>query len=114
MKSSVKDIRQAPRKVRYVVDSVRGKNATSACQSLKLLNKKSACMILKLIESAIANAKNKNVSNLESLTIKKIIVDSGITMKRGRARAMGRSTPLRKRTSRVVVELEEQNKIKEK
>ncbi len=112
MKSSLKDLRQPPRKVRYVADSVRGKNAMSACESLRLLNKKSAAIISKLIKSAISNAKDKNVSNTDSLMIKKIMVDSGITMIRGRARAMGRSTRIRKRTSRVLVELEQKEEIK--
>lgn len=112
MKSSLKDLRQPPRKVRYVADSVRGKNAMLACESLRLLNKKSAAIISKLIKSAISNAKDKNVSNTDSLMIKKIMVDSGITMIRGRARAMGRSTRIRKRTSRVLVELEQKEEIK--
>ena len=107
MKSSATDIRQAPRKVRLVAHFVKGKNVMDACKSLSLLNKKSAIAIQKLIMSAISNAKNKNVQFTEKLVIKSIIVNSGQTMKRSIPRAQGRATPIRKRTSRINLELGE-------
>ena len=108
MKSSVSDIRQAPRKVRLVADAVRGKNVMEACKNLSLLNKKSSIAIRKLIESAVSNAKNKNIQFTEKLTVKSIIVDAGRTLKRQIPRAKGRATPIMKRTSRISLELGEE------
>jgi large subunit ribosomal protein L22 len=74
---------------------------------LKFLKKKAAGYIRKLLESAVANAKN-NYQDLKEkdLIIKELVVEAGPTYHRYRPRAHGRATPIRKKTSRIKVELE--------
>jgi len=97
----------SPRKVRLVVDLARGMNVEQAKIQLKFLNKKAARPILKLLNSAVANAKNNFKLDEKNLYISEIFVNEGPTLKRWRARAMGRSAQIRKRTSNIKIGLEE-------
>ncbi len=106
MKAFLKNYRQSPRKVRLVADLVRGKNAGEALTLLSFTNKDAAVSVKKLIKSAIANAGDEE--GKKDLIIDKIQVDKGITFTRHRPRARGRAAPIRKRTSRVSVQLAEQ------
>ena len=105
VKASLKNYRQSPRKVRLIADLVRGKKVNRALIILKNAPKRAALPLRKLIESAVANAKNDNLSS-ESLVIKKITVDGGPTLFRRRPRARGAAYVIRKRTSHIGVELE--------
>jgi large subunit ribosomal protein L22 len=107
VKAELKNYRQSPRKVRMVVDVIRGKKVKEALNVLTLTTKRSSLPIKKLVESAIANAKHN--FNLESadLFVKEISVNEGVTMYRSMPRARGSSDPIRKRTSRVLVILDE-------
>ena len=104
MKAELKTYNQSPRKVRLVTELVKGKKVTEALNALSFLPKRAALPIEKLIKSALANAKNAG-ANTDSLTIKDIRVDSAGMLVRFMPRAMGRAAPIRKRRSRVVVEL---------
>ena len=106
MKATLKNYRQAPRKVRLVADTVRGRNINEAMTALSFLGKRAASHLQKLIKSAAANAKNTGHDE-KSLFIKEITVDKGHTFKRHRARARGRSSPIRKETSHISIVLGE-------
>jgi large subunit ribosomal protein L22 len=98
-----KFIRISPRKMRYIVDSIRSKSVEEAVEILTFTPQKAASIVKKAIESAAANAIENNNMNEDDLIIKKIFVDEGPTLKRFRARARGRATRIRKRTSHITV-----------
>jgi large subunit ribosomal protein L22 len=96
-----------PRKVRLVVDMIRGKNVDEALNILQFSTKRCARPLAKLVQSAIANADQKGGINIDKLFIHTIFVDGGKVIKRWRPRAMGRATPILKRTSHISVTLEQ-------
>lgn len=100
-------LRMSPRKLRLVVDLVRGKKVTRAQAILGLLHKNGAHPVLKLINSAVANAKHNHNIALESLIVKHITVDGGPVLKRFMQKAHGRATPVRERTSHINLILEQ-------
>lgn len=95
---------QPPRKVRLVTDMVKGKKVPAALAALEFLPKRAALPIKKLIESAAANAK-ENGGNPEELTVQSIIVENAGMLKRYMPRAFGRASLIRRRKSRVKVQL---------
>lgn len=101
IKAKAKFIRMSPRKVRLVVDIVRGKNVETALNQLKFANKLAAKPIAKLINSGIASAKHNYEIEEDNLYIKEIRVDEGPTLHRWMPKAFGRATPLRKRSSHI-------------
>lgn len=105
--ATAKSIRVSPRKMRLVVDQVRGLPVTKAESILRFMNKKAASSVLKLIQSAAANAKDTAKVEKENLKVATIFADGGFVMKRFRARAFGRAVTIRKRTSHVTVVLDE-------
>jgi len=106
-------LRISPRKVRLVADLIRGMEVVEAEKQLKFLNKRSARHLLKLINSAIANARHNFNLNKEDLYISQISVNAGPVLKRWRARARGRATPILKRTSHITLVLSPQEVAKE-
>ncbi len=102
-KASVKMIRIAPRKVRLVLDLVRGKNVSEAIAILDNTNKASSPVVKKLVLSACANAIHNHDMNEENLYIKEIRADEGPTLKRFQPRAQGRAFRINKRTSHIKV-----------
>jgi large subunit ribosomal protein L22 len=100
-------LRIAPRKVRAVVDAVRGRKVEDALNALRFIPRSSAVPVAKLLRSAVANAeqKSKGSVDVDDLVVKKIHVDQGPTMRRFLARAMGRATRINKKTSHVTVVL---------
>lgn len=96
----------SPQKVRLVLDAVRGKTVAQARVQLRFLGKIAAEPVLKLINSACANATNNFGLSPDSLWVKKIVADGGPILYRYRPAAMGRSTPIRKRTTHITVILE--------
>ncbi len=104
MKASLKNLPQSPRKVRLVTDLVKGKRAKDAIAQLTFLPKRAGEPIRKLIESAVANAKQKGES-IDNLHVKNIVVNAAQVLKRMRPRAMGRGAVIKKRFSKVEVEL---------
>ncbi len=108
MKASVTSVRISPRKVRMVVDAVRGKSVSQAMGILAFTRKKAAQPVQKLLKSAVANAvENDGVDDVDNLIIDRIAVDEGPTLKRFTPRARGRATPIRKRTSHIRIALRE-------
>jgi large subunit ribosomal protein L22 len=100
-------VRIAPRKARLVADLVRGKRVGDALTILKFTPKKGSVLINKTLRSALANAENTHMMDVETLFIKSIYVDDGPRLKRWQPRAMGRATPLLKRTCHITVVLGE-------
>ncbi len=96
-------VRMSPRKVRLVMDEVRGKRVEMALNMLALSTGKAARILKKLIDSAVANAVQNNNADPDSLTVKRIFADEGPIMKRWQPRALGRATRIRKRTSHLTV-----------
>jgi len=94
-------------KARLVADVVRGKDVNEAIKSLTFMRQKGAVLIKKLIESAVANAENKKVIDVDNLYVKSIWVDMGPSMKRYRPRAQGRAFEVRKKISHINVVLDE-------
>jgi len=100
-------LRMAPRKVSVVAALVRGKTVGQAVGILQFTNRAAARPVKKLIESAIANATDlsKGQVDIDKLIVKSISVDQGPTARRFMPRAMGRATPIHKKTSHVHVTL---------
>ncbi len=104
-----KTVRISPYKARMVADKIRGISFPEAVDTLKVLPNKSASIILKTLHSAGANARNENPDIVDnSLFVKKVTVDEGISLKRFRPRARGRASRIRKRTSHVTVILSDE------
>ena len=99
--------RLSPRKTRLVVDMVRGKQIQTALNILRFTPQPSARLIAKLLSSAVANAEQKGVSDVDRLYVKSIFVDGGTVLKRFLPRAMGRASKIRKPTSHISVVLAE-------
>ncbi len=114
VKAKARYIRISPKKVRLVIDLVRGMDVSVAENQLAFLNKGAARPVLKLLRSAIANAVNNNKLEKDNLYIKKITADDGPTLKRWMPRAFGRATMLRKRTSHINIVLDEKVPTEEK
>ena len=105
MKAKAKYVRIAPRKARLVADEVRGKSFPEAVSILQFTNKRAAGILGDVIKSAAANAEHNDDADVDDLFVSDVRVDEGPTIKRYRARAMGRATMIRKRTSHVSVVL---------
>ena len=101
-----KHLRKAPRKVRLVVDAVRGDRVDKALKKLEFTNKATAPDVAKVVKSAAANVRDKfqeaRLDN-QDLYIKEIFVDEGATLKRIQPQAMGRANQIRKRTCHITV-----------
>lgn len=102
-------LRIAPRKVRIVVDTIRGKSVGEALNILQYTRKSAALPVAKLLKSAIANAEKKGV-NVDALFVSTVMVDQGPTMRRFMPRALGRAFRVNKKTSHVQLELDEKAK----
>lgn len=100
-------VRIAPNKVRQVVNMIRGKQVDEAISILKFTPKKASGVVEKVLNSAIANAEHNYDMDRDNLYISEAFVDQGPTMKRFKARAMGRADMIRKRTSHVTVVVSE-------
>ena len=100
-------VRVTPRKARYVVDTVRGKNVHDALAILKFTPNAAARVVEKLLKSAIANAENNHRMNADVLVLSRTNVDNGPTLKRMQPRSMGRAYAILKRTSHITVALTE-------
>ena len=100
----VKYIRQSPYKVRFVLDSIRGKKVDYALDFLQFSNKKAARFISKALRSAISNHSQKDENFYpSSIYVKEAYVDEGPKIKRFRPSAMGRASRILKRTSHLTV-----------
>lgn len=105
MKASLKNARISPKKINLIAGLVRGQKAQEALDRLKLTPKKGAKVLYKVVASAVANASNNLDQKLENLFIKSIVVNKGVTFKRGIPISRGRYHPILKRNSNVTVEI---------
>ncbi len=96
-------VRISPRKVRLVVDQIRGKNIKDAQTILAFSERSAAETVAKVLNSAIANAENNHNMRPETLYVKETYVDEGPTLKRIRARAKGSASRINKRSSHITV-----------
>jgi ribosomal protein L22 len=105
VRASAKYVRVAPRKARLIADQVRGMHIEKARALLAFSPRGAAEDIHKLIDSAAANAENNHDLVGDEMVISSITVDEGPTLRRFRPRALGRATPINKRTSHIAVAL---------
>ena len=101
-------VRQSPRKMRLVVDLIRGKSVGEAYALLQYSKKRAAESIDKTLRSAVANARNKadeagSMVDVDELYVKEAYVNEGPRLKRWRAAAQGRAAPIEHPTSHVVI-----------
>lgn len=111
VKAIAKDTGISPRKVRLVVDMVRGKKVEEALSLLKFTTTPTAKVVAKVVKSAVANAENNFQMDPADLKIVSIFADEARTMKRFRPRARGRATPILKRSSHITVIVAEEESI---
>ncbi|MEK7211428.1 MAG: 50S ribosomal protein L22 [Patescibacteria group bacterium] len=107
VKAFARYIRMTPRKVRLIIDMIRGKRVLEAETILKFTPRLAAKPVLKLLNSAVANGKNNFKLDEANLFIKKITADQGPALKRFRPRAFGRAAMIKKRMSHITIILEE-------
>ena len=108
VKAIAKDTGISPRKVRPLVDMVRGKKVDEALTILKFTPTPTARVVAKVVKSAAANAENNFQMSPSDLRIVRVFIDEARTLKRFRARARGRVSPILKRSSHITVIVAEQ------
>lgn len=108
-KAVAKFVRITPRKVRVVLDLIRGKNVAEAFAILKFTPKAGAVVVEKVPRSAVANAENNYDMDVDKLVIKTAFADDGPTMKRIHPRSRGQAFKILKRTSHVTIVVDEKN-----
>ena len=99
------NVPSSPRKMRYVVDMIRGMEVNRALGVLRFSKKQAAADVEKLLRSAIANweAKNERKAEAGELYISRVFVDEGVTLKRMRPAPQGRGYRIRKRSNHVTL-----------
>ena len=109
-KAVLRYARISPQKCRLVVDTIRGKSATLAVNTLKFMPKKGAGLVLKVLESAVANAENNLGADIDELKVSRIEIDTAPVLKRFHARAKGRGNRIVKRNSHIMVQVSDGKK----
>ena len=101
----LRDIRHTPQKARRIVDLIRGQRADEALNILKFAPQSAGADLYTLLNSAVANAKQKNpaIRDASELWVVEALVDEGRTMKRFRPRAQGRGFRILKRSSHITL-----------
>ena len=100
-------IRISSRKVKIVIDMIRGKSVKEDAAILEYTPKAASEPVLKLLNSAIANAENNLDMNRDDLYVAEVYANQGPTLARYRARARGSASPIRKRTSHITIILDQ-------
>ena len=113
VKAVNKNVRSSPRKVNLLLKSIRGKKADIVIRDLSFARQRIASEIKKTVQSAIANAENNNQFDIDNLYVKEAYVGKSIVLKRFRARAKGRASPIKKPYSNLTIILSENIKKKE-
>ena len=103
--ASLTNIASSPRKMRLVIDMVRGMEVNRALAVLRYSNKRASENVARTLKSAVANWEQKNEQHADEgqLYISKIYVDEAPTLKRMRARTQGRGNRVRKRRSNLTI-----------
>ena len=107
VKATAKTVRIAPRKVRLVIDLIRGKDCKEALGILELTPNHAADAVKKVLKSAMANATHNHQLDEEKLYVKECYANEGITIKRWMPRAKGSASQILKRTSHITVVVDE-------
>ncbi len=110
VRAVVKNTGVSPRKVRLLVDMIRGKKVDKALTILRFAPTPTARVVAKVVKSAAANAENNFQMSPSELKIVSIYVDEARTMKRSRPRSRGRASPILKRSSHITVIVAERGK----
>ncbi|MFH1866485.1 MAG: 50S ribosomal protein L22 [Patescibacteria group bacterium] len=113
VKAKLKFARLSPRKVKLVIDLVRGLDLARAEEQLAVVPKQAALTIQKLLKSAASNATNNHKLNRQDLFIKSITVGQGPVLKRFRPRAFGRAAGIRKPTCHIEITLATKEQTKQ-
>ena len=108
-RAKLSSARISARKVKIVIDLIRGKNVGEALAILKYTPKAASPLVEKLLKSAMANAENNHSMDVSKLYVAEIFANQGATMKRIRAATQGRANRIRKRTSHIEIVLRERN-----
>ncbi|RHW36254.1 50S ribosomal protein L22 [Lysinibacillus yapensis] len=106
-KAIARTVRIAPRKVRLVVDLIRGKQVGEAVAILRHTPKAASPVVEKVLKSAVANAEHNYELDVNNLVVSEVYVDEGPTLKRFRPRAQGRASAINKRTSHITLVVSE-------
>lgn len=106
-KAIARYVRIAPRKLRIVIDIIRGKSVGEALAILKHTPKVGSEVIEKVLQSAVANAEHNFDMNVDKLVVSSAYVDQGPTMKRIHPRSRGQAFKILKRSSHVTVAVAE-------
>lgn len=104
--AKVKYVRISARKVKIVIDLIRGRKVADAVAILKATPKAASPVVGKLLNSAIANAENNQGLLRDDLVVAEVFADQGPTLKRFRPRAQGRAARIRKRSSHITIILD--------
>ncbi len=107
-RASYRFARISARKVRDVLDLIRGKHVEDAIQILRRTNKRASVMVDKTLRSAIANADESLQADMDNLLVKEAVADEGPTRRRFRPRARGRATVERRRSSHITIVVDDQ------
>ena len=110
VKAINRNVRSSPRKVNNLLKDIRGKKVDVAIRDLSFARQRIAFDIKKTIQSAIANAENNNQYDIDNLLVKEAYVGKSIVLKRFRARAKGRASPIMKPYSNLTIILREETK----
>ena len=113
VKAINKNVRSSPRKINIILKNIRGKKVDIAIRDLSFARQRIAFEIKKTVQSAIANAENNNQYDIDNLFIKEAYVGKSIVLKRFRARAKGRASPIKKPYSNLTIILSENKKDRE-
>ena len=108
VRARAEDTGVSPRKVRLLVDMVRGKKVDEALTILRFTPTPTARIVAKVVKSAAANAENNFQMSPSDLRITRIFADEARTLKRYRPRARGRVSPILKRSSHITVIVDEE------
>ena len=106
-KAIARTVRIAPRKVRLVVDLIRGKQVGEAVAILSHTPRAASPVVEKVLKSAVANAEHNYDLDVNNLVISEVFVDEGPTLKRFSPRAQGRASAINKRTSHITIVVSE-------
>lgn len=102
--AKLNNLRISPRKVQLIIREIAGKDAATAKRILKFAEKRSAKPLLKLLDSAVSNAKNKDMST-SKLKVREVLLGPSATLKRGRFVSRGSYHRIMKRTSNIKITL---------
>ena len=107
VKAKLNNLRLAPRKVRAIVNLLKGRGVSEALDQLSYFVRRPVDPVKKLLNSAIANAENNFNMVKDNLYIKEMIVNEGIKLRRFRAKGFGRAAPIQKKPSHIKLTLDE-------